>query len=128
AIFVAAAAGVFVMLRAVAALLMLIARRLPRSHSTVLRLAVANIHRPGALTTSVVLSLGLGLALLVTVIEIDGNLRRQFMAALPERAPAFFFLDIQAADARRFDAFIREHAPSATLERVPLLGGRMLAP
>src|SRR3954454_10869908 len=127
AIFVAAAAGVFITLRLVASLVMLIARRSPRSQSTVLRLAIANIHRPGALTVSVVLSLGLGLALLVTVIEIDGNLRRQFLAALPEKAPAFFFLDIQSADAERFDAFVREHAPGAVLERVPMLRGRIVS-
>jgi putative ABC transport system permease protein len=127
AIFVAAAAAVFVVLWLVAALLMFIARRAPRARSTVLRLAVSNIHRPGALTTSVVLSLGLGLALLVTVIEIDGNLRRQFTAALPEKAPAFFFLDIQATDAERFDALVRERAPRATLERVPMLRGRIVS-
>jgi putative ABC transport system permease protein len=127
AIFVASAAGVFVVLWLVAALLMFIARRAPRARSTVLRLAVSNIHRPGALTTSVVLSLGLGLALLVTVIEIDGNLRRQFTAALPEKAPAFFFLDIQAPDAERFDAFVRAQAPRATLERVPMLRGRIVS-
>ena len=127
AIFVAAAFGVFVTLRLVAGLVMLIARRFPRLRSTMLRLAIANIHRPGALTISVVLSLGLGLALLVTVIEIDGNLRRQFMAALPDKAPAFFFLDIQANDAERFDAFIRERAPRARLERVPMLRGRIVS-
>src|SRR5262249_51500668 len=127
AIFVAAAAGVFITLRLVAGLIMLIARRAPRSRSTILRLAIANIHRPGALTVSVVLSLGLGLALLVTVIEIDGNLRRQFLAALPEKAPAFFFLDIQATDAERFDAFIRERAPRAVLERVPMVRGRIVS-
>jgi putative ABC transport system permease protein len=126
-IFVAAAAGVFVLLRLVAALLMLIARRLPRPASPVIRLAIANIHRPGAITPSVVLSLGLGLAVLVTVIAIDGNLRRQFLAALPERAPSFYFVDIPAADAQRFDAFIRAHARDATLERVPMLRGRILA-
>jgi putative ABC transport system permease protein len=127
AIFVAAAAGVFIALRLVASLVMLIARRSPRSRSTILRLAIANIHRPGALTVSVVLSLGLGLALLVTVIEIDGNLRRQFLAALPEKAPSFFFLDIQSTDAERFDAFIRERAPGAVLERVPMLRGRIVS-
>jgi putative ABC transport system permease protein len=127
AIFVAAAAVVFVVLRGVAALMMLIARRLPRFRSTVLRLAIANIHRPGALTVSVVLSLGLGLALLVTVIEIDGNLRRQFLAALPDKAPSFFFIDIQGADAENFDAFIHAEAPRAALERVPMLRGRIVS-
>jgi putative ABC transport system permease protein len=127
AIFVAAAGAVLVALRLVATLLMRIARALPHAGSTVLRLAIANVYRPGALTTSVVLSLGLGLALLVTVVEIDGNLRRQFMAALPERAPAFFFLDIPPADAGRFDDSIRRNAPGATLERVPMLRGRIVA-
>jgi len=127
AIFVAVAVAVFVLLRLVAALLMIVARRLPRPRSPVLRLALANIHRPGAITPSVVLSLGLGLALLVTVIAIDGNLRRQFLAALPEKAPAFYFVDIPVADAEKFDAFIRARAPRATLDRVPMLRGRIVA-
>jgi putative ABC transport system permease protein len=127
AIFVAAAGAVLVTLRLIAGLLMRIAQSLPHARSTVLRIAIANVYRPGALTTSVVLSLGLGLAVLVTVIEIDGNLRAQFMAALPERAPAFFFLDIPPAEAGRFDDAIRRLAPAATLERVPMLRGRIVA-
>jgi putative ABC transport system permease protein len=127
AIFVGAAAVVFVALWLIARLTMAIARRLPRVGSTVLRLAIANIHRRGALTPSVVLSLGLGLSLLVTVIEIDGNLHRQFASALPEHAPSFFFLDIPSADADRFDAFVHEHAPHGAIERVPMLRGRIVA-
>jgi putative ABC transport system permease protein len=127
AIFVAAAAAVFVTLHLVAMGLMAVARRLPHTRATSLRMAIANIHRPGALTPTIVLSLGLGLALLVTVIEIDGNLRRQFMAALPDKAPSFFFVDIQSADAERFDAFLRERAPGATIERVPMLRGRIVS-
>jgi putative ABC transport system permease protein len=126
-IFVVAAAGVFVSLRLVAGLVMALAKHAPKPRSTAWRLALANIHRPGALTVSVVLSLGLGLALLVTVIEVDGNLRRQFIAALPEQAPSFFFVDIQSADAGRFDVFIRQRAPGATLERVPMLRGRIVS-
>jgi putative ABC transport system permease protein len=106
---------------------MWIARHWPRQRSTIVRLAVANIHRPGALTPSIVLSLGLGLALLVTVIEIDGNLHREFASALPEQAPSFFFLDIPATDAGGFDAFVREKAPGSRLERVPMLRGRIVA-
>jgi putative ABC transport system permease protein len=127
AIFVAVAAAVFVLLRLVAELLMRTAQRLPRARATALRMAVANMHRPGALTPSIALSLGLGLALLVTVVEIDGNLRRQFLAALPEKAPSFYFVDIQAADAVRFDAFLRAQAPQGTIERVPMLRGRIVA-
>jgi putative ABC transport system permease protein len=125
--FVVAAAVIFMALRLVSMLTMALSRRLPRARSTLVRLAIANIHRPGALTPSVVLSLGLGFSLLVTVVEIDGNLHRQFAAALPERAPAFFFVDIASADAEQFDAFVRERAPASKLERVPMLRGRIVA-
>ena len=74
-----------------------------------LRLAIANIYRPGALTPSVVMSLGLGLAVLVTITQIDGNLRRQFMAALPDRAPSFYFIDIPTTEAGRFGDFLQKH-------------------
>jgi putative ABC transport system permease protein len=127
AIFIAAAAIVFVTLRLVATLIMGIARRIPRPRFALLRLVLANIHRPGALTPSVVLSLGVGLALLVTLLQIDGNLRRQFVAALPEKAPSVFFVDIQDADAARFDSFARNAAPGARVERVPMLRGRIVS-
>ncbi|MDC7784060.1 FtsX-like permease family protein [Rhodoplanes sp. TEM] len=125
--FVGSALAVLLLLRLVATAVMAIARRAPRPRSAVLRLAVANIHRPAALTPTVVISLGLGMALLVTILQIDGNLRQQFTAALPERAPSFFFLDIPTAEAARFDALVKGEAPGATFERVPMLRGRIVA-
>jgi putative ABC transport system permease protein len=126
AVFVVSSVAVFALLRGVAAGLMALARRMPRSRITMLRLAIANIHRPGALTPSVVMSLGLGLAVLVTITQIDGNLRRQFLAALPERAPSFYFIDIPTADADRFGAFLKQVAPQSTVEDVPMLRGRIV--
>jgi putative ABC transport system permease protein len=126
-VFVAASAVTFLMLYLIALLIMRVAAKLPRSKITALRLAVANIHRPGALTPSVVLSLGLGLAVLVIVVLIDGNLRRQFQEALPDRSPAFFFVDIQNNEAQRFDDFVHKAAPGAALERQPMLRGRIVA-
>src|SRR6478609_1477290 len=80
-----------------------------------------------ALTPSVVMSLGLGLAVLVTITQIDGNLRRQFMAALPDRAPSFYFIDIPTAEADRFGEFLKTIAPQSTVEDVPMLRGRIVA-
>lgn len=125
-IYIVAAAAIFLVLRLLAWALMSIAARLPRPRSTALRLALANIHRPGALTPSVVLSLGLGLALLVTLMLIDGNLRRQLTQALPKSAPSFFFVDIPSTDVERFNAFVKQTAPSAELTEVPMLRGRIL--
>jgi putative ABC transport system permease protein len=126
-VFIVSALAVFGSLRLVAMAVMAIARRAGRPRSTVLRLAIANIYRPGALTPTVVISLGLGLAVLVTVIEIDANLREEFAAVLPEKAPSFYFLDIPGRDAARFDTFVRAQAPRADLVRVPMLRGRIVS-
>ncbi len=126
AVFVASSIVVFALLRGIAAGLMALARRLPRTRITMLRLAIANIYRPGALTPSVVMSLGLGLAVLVTITQIDGNLRRQFLAALPDRAPSFYFIDIPTGESERFDAFLKQTAPQSTVEDVPMLRGRIV--
>ncbi|MGJ4927727.1 ABC transporter permease [Bradyrhizobium sp. HKCCYLS2038] len=127
AVFVVAAALVFVLLRGIAAIVMSVARALPRSRFPMLRLAVSNIYRPGALTPSVVLSLGLGLAVLVTITQIDGNLRRQFMAQLPEQAPSFFFIDVPSGEADRFRDFLKGLAPQSTVDDVPMLRGRIVS-
>src|SRR5690606_18166211 len=114
-------------LRGVGVLVQWLARKSPRLRSTALRLAVGNIHRPGALTPSVVLSLGLGLTLLVTLALIDGNLRRQITGGLPEQAPNFFFVDIQSADVDAFADLVQAQAPDGKLVRVPMLRGRVMA-
>lgn len=103
-------------------------RWLPRfERRPLLRLALANLHRPGAPTVGVVLSLGLGLTLLVAVVLIEGNVRSQITSGLPARAPSFFFVDIQRDQAEGFDAAIAAMPGLAKLERVPSLRGQIIA-
>ncbi len=127
AMYVGVMGVVFFVLRALAAGLMSGARALPRPASTWPRLALANITRPGALTPALVLSLGLGVALLVALSAIDSSLSRQLRQGLPERAPSFFFLDIPSAEVTRFESFMAAEAPAATLNRVPLMRGRVVS-
>ncbi|MBB4443097.1 MULTISPECIES: ABC transporter permease [Rhizobium] len=126
-VFVGAIVFAFVVLRLVAALIAWLARRSPRVNSPALRLAIGNIHRPGALTPSVVLSLGLGLALLVTLTLIDGNLRQQLTGRMNEGAPNFFFVDIQSAEVGAFRDLVQAQAPQGKLVEVPMLRGRIIA-
>ncbi len=125
-IYLAAAAVAIGMLRVVAWLVMRLARALPRPGNPILRMALANLHRPGSLTPSVILSLGLGLTLLVALTLIDLNLARQFRSALPGMAPSFFFIDIPAREMPRFAAYLNEAAPGASIEQVPQLRGRII--
>lgn len=125
AVFVAGIACAFVLLRLVAMLIQKVAKSTPKARSTELRMAVANIHRKGALTPSVVLSLGLGLALLVSLALIDGNLRQQISGNIPDRAPDFFFVDIQNTEQVAFEGLLKKLSPEAKVVSVPMLRGRI---
>ncbi|ADZ68876.1 ABC transporter permease [Polymorphum gilvum] len=126
-IYVGASVAAFLLLVLVGRAVMALARRAPSLRSTELRLAVANIHRPGALTPSVVLSLGLGLSLLVALALIDGNLRRELTATIAQKAPSFFFVDIQSGERDAFEALLKSEAADATIQSVPMLRGRLVA-
>ncbi len=126
-VFIGAIAFAFVILRLVAAGIAWLARRSPRVSSPALRLAIGNIHRPGALTPSVVLSLGLGLALLVTLTLIDGNMRQQLTGRMAAGAPNFFFVDIQGSEVENFRNLVKAQAPDGKLVEVPMLRGRILS-
>ncbi|WP_244651214.1 ABC transporter permease [Rhizobium sp. CFBP 8762] len=125
--FLGAITFAFVVLRGVALIIAALARRSPRVNSPALRLAIGNIHRPGALTSAVVLSLGLGLALLVTLALIDGNLRRELTSNLPERAPNFFFVDIQGTEIEGFRSTLKSAMPDGKIIEVPMMRGRIVA-
>ena len=124
--YMIATAGGFVLLRLVAWLLMAAARRTPHSRFVALRLAIANIHRPGALTPTVVLSLGLGLALLVALTLIDGNIRAQLNRTVPGETPSFFFVDLNHTQAPAFTDFLHAKAADGKLELVPMMRGRIV--
>ncbi|MEP1207024.1 MAG: ABC transporter permease [Rhizobiaceae bacterium] len=125
--FVGGIAASFVLLRGVSMAIQWIARRYPQVRSTPLRLAIGNIHRPGALTPSVVLSLGLGLALLVALALIDTNLRNQISSNIPEKAPDFFFVDIQSNEFEPFKTTLNELAPEGEVQTLPMLRGRIVS-
>lgn len=125
--FLAGVAIAFVILRVVSIGLQALAKRIKRVRDTSLRMAVGNIHRPGALTPSVVLALGLGLTLLVALALIDTNLRQQIAGNLPQRAPNFFFVDIQSNVVEDFATLVETEAGEAgKLVRVPMLRGRIV--
>ncbi len=101
-------------------------RRLPRPRSPTLRLALANLTRPGAATSSVVVALGLGLTLLASVMLLDGTIAAQVKDDLPGTAPTFFFIDIQPSEIDAFDKTIGQfHA--ADYRRSPMIRGRITA-
>ena len=122
--FVAGAAAAFALFWGAGRGIVFGASKVPRPRRPVLRLALANLHRPGALTAQIVLSLGIGLTVLVAVALVQGNIGRQIQERLPAAAPAFFFIDIQPAQLPGFEAIVHD-IPGARLEEVPMMRGRI---
>jgi putative ABC transport system permease protein len=116
----------FVALRLVALCIAYLARHAPRSRFVEWRMALAAIHRPGALTASVVLSLGLGLAALVALTLVDANMRAELRESEPGVTPSFFFLDVRGADAGAFLEFLKREAPGVKISETPMMRGRFV--
>ena len=124
--FVVGAAATLTGFRLIAFALVRLAASLPRPRLPLLRLALANVHRPGAPTAAVLLSLGVGLSVLVAVALVEGNLARQISDRLPREAPSFYFIDIQPSQAAEFDRVAGAVAGPASVQRVPTVRARIV--
>lgn len=123
--FVLGTIGAFIAFPLLARGLMAVAARVRKPRFAALRLAIANLHRPGAPTPIVMLSLGLGLTVLVATALIEGNLRDQITQRIPRDAPAFFFVDIQSSQMPEFEKVLASVPGAGALDKVPSLRGRI---
>jgi putative ABC transport system permease protein len=115
-----------ILLRFSAYLIMFAARKWKFGSNAIWRLVQTNLYRPCTPTPNVVVSIGLGLTVLVAIGLIEGNLSRQIIERIPERAPAFFFLDIQPDQVAVFDKAITSVNGTGEYKRVPSLRGRIV--
>ena len=88
-----------------------------------LRWALAAIGGPRNDALPVVLSLGLGLSVLAAVGQIDGNLRAAITRDLPDRAPSYFFVDIQKDQMPTFRARLDDDPAVTRVQSAPMLRG-----
>ncbi|MBK46096.1 MAG: drug:proton antiporter [Roseovarius sp.] len=90
---------------------------------TALGWALGMIGGPGSTAGPVMLSLGLGLSVLAAVGQIDGNLRRAIAGDLPERAPSFFFVDLQQDQMPWFLDRLATDPQVSRVDHAPMLRG-----
>ncbi len=124
--FVSGALLTIVLLRFGALILVRCAARFRQPKNFELRLAIDNIHKSKTSTLSIVLSLGLGMSILVAVVLIESCLTHQLNERLPEKAPAFFFIDIQPEQVTEFDKIIMGIEGANGFKRMPSLRGRIV--
>lgn len=124
--FIAGALVVLLIFGGGTTVLLKLLRGLPSPRHPGLRLAIANLHRPGSATPSVILSLGLGLTVLVTVALVQTNMAHQINQQIPKQAPSYFFIDIQPHQVEPFTNLVESIPGVEKLERTPMVRGRIV--
>jgi putative ABC transport system permease protein len=126
AYFCAAVVGILVLFTVLGRAITWIAARIPRPRHPAVAIARGNIAAPGSLATSVVLSLGAGLSLLVAVALVDRSIVGELTNRIPEVSPNYFVLDIKRGELDDFSALVRKNHPAAEIHTAPMLRGRIV--
>ncbi len=123
ALFAAAAALAALAFLALGHALQAAARRLARRPRLppLLRLALSNLHRPGAPTAPLAMAIGLSATLLVAVAVLRANIDGHLAATLPATAPDLVLVNLAPANAPRLDATLATLPSVARWQRAPFL-------
>ena len=103
------------------------AARAPRPQRPLLRLALANLHRPSAQTGALVTALGFGLSAFVLLAAVESSLDANIAARVPNRAPDYFVLDVPKDRADAFRQTVEAADPGSKVTLVPSMRGSILA-
>ena len=123
--FIGGLAASFIVLLLLSTGIVKLASVTPRPSSLLLRQAVSSLHRPGSASRSVIMALGLGLSLFVTLALTDQTISRELQSNLPEKAPAFFFIDVRGSEFERFNGVLSGQAGITDIVHTPMLRGRI---
>ncbi len=96
--FMGGLAGAILILAATSRILLAVLKRLPKPSSLAIRHGLKNLHRPGNHVTSVLVSLGIGVAFIVTVYLIQTSLIPQIIKSAPADFPNVFLIGITERD------------------------------
>jgi putative ABC transport system permease protein len=124
-IYLGGLAGSFIVLLGLAAAIVRLTAKLPRPQSAIWRYALSNVHRPGSAAISVILALGLGLTLFVTLALTDRTISTELTSGIPDRAPSFFFLDVRNDEKPAFLDLVGKEPGVTKVETAPMLRGRI---
>ena len=123
ALFAAAAAAAALAFLGLGHVMQATARRLARIARLppLLRLALGNLHRPGAPTAPLAMAIGLSATLLVTVAVLRANIDRHLAATLPATAPDLVLVNLAPADGPRLDRALADLPAVSRWQRAPFL-------
>ena len=123
--FLVTAFGSVILFIAIAWLIKFITKRMKPSRNASLRLALSNLYRPGNVTNSIILSLGLGLTVLVLIALIQYNFTANINETVEAEAPSFYFIDIQNTQIDTFKSIINNVKTADNIQITPIIRGRI---
>ena len=124
--FVICVSAAWVAFRLVGLIITQMAKKFGFRHLPALRLAIANLHRPGSATSDIVLAIGLGLSVLVATAMVSANMDEQINNLIPHNAPTFFFLGIQSEQLNEFEDLVNAADGVSDLNILPYIPGRIM--
>lgn len=105
--------------------LMRLAHVAPRPGGLAWRRGLANLHRPGARTAAVLVSIGVGVMVVLAVVLVEQAVRAELADQLPHDTPSLFFIDIQPDQRGAFAALMVSR--SVSIDLTPVVRSRLVA-
>lgn len=102
-------------------------KRLPTPGPLVLRQALGNLHRPGSQALGVMVAIGVGVMVIMTIGVIEHSLIHNINENRPADSPTFFFIDIQPDQTDRFSALVHAQTGELVPNLTPLVRARVRA-
>jgi putative ABC transport system permease protein len=115
----------FALLAGLATAMVKLAKLIPPPKNILWRQALHSLYRTGATSTSVIMALGLGLTLFVTLALTDQTISQELKSGLPNQAPSFFFLDVKNTELEQFRHTLESQQGVTTITNAPMLRGRI---
>lgn len=124
ALFLGGLAATGLVLYFAAAVLTWLLKKVRRSSSFSVRQAINSMYRPGNQTRIILLAVGLGAFVVLTVQAMQTNLVREFDFSRNEKLPSLIFVDIQKSQIGSVAGVI-ENAIGERCETIPTVRGRI---
>jgi putative ABC transport system permease protein len=111
----------FLLLRGAGWLLQVLLRLVPPLPNATVRYALGNMYRPGSSAPVVIMSLGLGLAMLLVIALLNSNLHSQLLGAVSRDAPTFVATDLFDEEVADLEALAKTEPMLTKFQSSPML-------
>jgi len=105
----------------------LLLKRIKSPKGLVFRYGLSNLNRPGRQVMTILLSLGIGVMILLTLAQVEARLMAELRQNIPEHAPGLFLIDIQSDQKEALQKILSDWPQREAPRLNPLIRSRLHA-